>query len=232
MLDLKWIREAPEAFDEGLRRRGLEPLSDRIVALDAERREAVTVLQEMQTRRNEASKAIGAAKRKGGNADELIAEVASLKDQMAASEERERKLGAELDDLLSGLPNTPASDVPDGPDESANRLERLFGEKAAFDFEARQHFELGEALGLMDFEAAAKLSGSRFVVLKGALARLHRALAQFMLDRHTTENGYTEVNPPLLVRDHVLYDPTDEGRRRTILAIVRVIVEGGDATPR
>jgi seryl-tRNA synthetase len=205
MLDLKWIREAPEAFDEGQRRRGLEPLSAKIVALDAERREAVTVLQEMQTRRNEASKAIGEAKRKGGDADDLIAQVAEFKDKMGATEERERRLGAELDDLLSGLPNTPAADVPDGPDESANRTERLFGEKAAFDFEARQHFELGEALGLMDFEAAAKLSGARFVVLKGALARLHRALAQFMLDRHTTENGYAEVNPPLLVRDHVLY---------------------------
>jgi seryl-tRNA synthetase len=205
MLDIKWIREAPEDLDQGLRRRGLEPLSARIVALDAERREAVTALQEMQTRRNEASKAIGEAKRKGGDAAELIAEVASLKDRLTAGEERERTLGLELEDLLSGLPNTPAPDVPDGADESANRSERLFREKPAFDFEARQHFELGEALGLMDFESAAKLSGSRFVVLKGALARLHRALAQFMLDRHTTENGYTEINPPLLVRDHVLY---------------------------
>jgi seryl-tRNA synthetase len=205
MLDLRWIREAPEAFDEGLRRRGMEPQGARIIALDAERREAVTVLQEMQTRRNEASKAIGEAKRAGGDADDLIAEVAGLKDQMAATEAREKTLGAELDELLAGLPNTPGPDVPDGADESANRVERLFGEKAAFDFEARQHFELGEALGLMDFEAAAKLSGARFVVLRGEIARLHRALAQFMLDRHTIENGYTEVNPPLLVRDHVLY---------------------------
>ena len=205
MLDLKWIREAPEAFDEGLRRRGLEPLAARVIALDAERRESVTALQAMQTRRNEASKAIGQAKRKGEDAADLVAEVAALKDTMAATEERGRRLGAELDDLLAGLPNTPAADVPDGPDESANRLERSFGERAEFGFEARQHFELGEALGLMDFESAAKLSGSRFVVLKGALARLHRALAQFMLDRHTEDNGYTEVNPPLLVRDHVLY---------------------------
>ena len=205
MLDLKWIREAPEAFDEGLRRRGLEPLSSKIIALDAERREAVTALQAMQTRRNEASKAIGEAKRKGADADELMSEVAGLKDAMAATEERERQLGAELDGLLAGLPNTPAADVPDGPDESANRLERSFCEKPPLDFDARQHFELGEALGLMDFEAATKLSGSRFVLLKGALARLHRALAQFMLDRQTEDNGYTEVNPPLLVRDHVLY---------------------------
>ncbi len=205
MLDLKWIREAPEAFDEGLRRRGLEPLAARVKALDAERREAVTALQAMQTRRNEASKAIGEAKRKGADADELVAEVAALKDTMAANEERERQLGAELDDLLAGLPNTPAADVPDGPDESANRTERSFGDKPAFGFDAQQHFELGEALGQMDFEAAAKLSGSRFVLLKGALARLHRALAQFMLDRQTGDNGYTEINPPLLVRDHVLY---------------------------
>jgi seryl-tRNA synthetase len=205
MLDLKWIREAPEAFDEGLRRRGLEPLAAQVIALDAGRREAVTALQAMQTRRNEASKAIGEAKRKGGDAEGLMAEVAALKDSMAATEERERRLGAELDELLAGLPNTPAAEVPDGADESANRLERSFGDQPAFGFEARQHFELGEALGLMDFEAAAKLSGSRFVVLKGALARLHRAIAQFMLDRHTEDNGYTEVNPPLLVRDHVLY---------------------------
>jgi seryl-tRNA synthetase len=205
MLDLKWIREAPEAFDEGLRRRGLEPLAAQVIALDAERREVVTTLQMAQTRRNEASKAIGEAKRKGEDAEGLVAEVAALKDRMAAIEERERRLGAELDELLAGLPNTPAAEVPDGPDESANRLERSFGEKAARDFEPRQHFELGEALGLMDFETAAKLSGARFVVLKGALARLHRALAQFMLDRHSEDNGYTEVNPPLLVRDHVLY---------------------------
>ncbi len=205
MFDLKWIREAPEAFDEGLRRRGLEPQSSNITALDAARREAVTALQAMQTRRNEASKAIGEAKRKGADADELVAEVAALKDTMAATEERERQLGGELDELLAGLPNTPAADVPDGPDESANRLERSFGEKPALDFDARQHFELGEALGLMDFEAAAKLSGSRFVLLRGALARLHRALSQFMLDRQTEDNGYTEVNPPLLVLDHALY---------------------------
>ncbi len=205
MFDLKWIRESPEAFDEGLRRRGLGPLSAKVIALDQERRQAVTALQEMQARRNEASKAIGAAKRKGAGADDLMAEVAVLKDQMAASEERQRKLEQDLEELLAGLPNTPAADVPEGLDETANREERTHGEKPALDAPARQHFELGEALGLMDFEAAAKLSGARFVVLRGKLARLHRALAQFMIDRHTEENGYTEVNPPLLVRDHVLY---------------------------
>ncbi len=205
MFDLKWIRESPEAFDEGLHRRGLESLSAKVIALDAGRREAVGALQDLQTRRNEISKAIGEAKRRGEDAAEQIAEVAALKEQMTAAEEREQRAGAELEALLSGLPNTPAADVPDGPDESANRLERAVGEKPAFDFEPRQHFELGEGLGLMDFEAAAKLSGARFVVLKGMLARLHRALAQFMIDRHTGENGYTEINPPILVRDQALY---------------------------
>jgi seryl-tRNA synthetase len=205
MFDLKWIRETPEAFDEGLCRRGLEPLSARVIALDAERRETVTVLQEMQARRNEASKAIGAAKRKGEDADDLMAEVTALKDKMAASEERQRRLDAELEELLAGLPNTPAPDVPEGLDETGNREERTHGAKPALDAPARQHFELGEALGLMDFEAAAKLSGARFVVLRGKLARLSRVLGQFMIDRHTEENGYSEVNPPLLVRDQTLY---------------------------
>ena len=205
MFDIKWIRESPEAFDEGLRRRGLEPLAEKVLALDAERRKTQTEMQEMQSRRNEASRAIGEAKRSGGDADALMAEVSALKDKLGASEQRERALGQELHDLLSGLPNTPGPKVPDGLDEAANREERSVGEKPAFDFEAKQHFELGEALGLMDFETAAKLSGSRFVVMRGAVARLHRALAQFMIDRHTQENGYTEVAPPYLVRDHVLY---------------------------
>jgi seryl-tRNA synthetase len=205
MFDLKWIRESPEAFDVGLRRRGLEPLSAKVIALAAGRREAVGALQDLQTRRNEASKVIGEAKRRGEDAAEQIAEVAALKEQMTAAEEREQRAGAELEALLSGLPNTPAADVPDGPDESANQLEREVGEKPVLDFAPKQHFELGEGLGLMDFEAAAKLSGARFVVLKGMLARLHRALAQFMIDRHTEVNGYTEINPPVLVRDQALY---------------------------
>ena len=205
MFDLKWIRETPEAFDEGLQRRGLEPLSARVIALDLERREAVTALQEMQARRNEASKAIGEAKRKGEGADDLMAEVAALKDKMTAGEERQRKFDQDLEELLAGLPNTPAADVPEGLDESSNREERKHGAKPALDGPAKQHFELGEALGLMDFEAAAKLSGARFIVLRGKLARLSRALGQFMIDRHTQENGYSEVNLPLLVRDQALY---------------------------
>jgi len=205
MFDLRWIRESPEAFDEGLTRRGLEPASARVLDLDARRRQAQTELQELQTARNTASKAIGEAKGRGQDAEAQMAEVARLKETMAKAEAAEREVAAELDELLSGLPNTPAPDVPDGPDESANVCLRTVGEAPAFDFEPKQHFDLGEALGLLDFETAAKLSGARFAVLRGALARLHRAIANFMIDLHTGEHGYTEVMPPYLVRDHVLY---------------------------
>ena len=205
MFDLKWIRESPEAFDEGLTRRGLAPASARVLDLDARRRQAQTELQELQTARNTASKAIGEAKGRGQDAEAQMAEVARLKETMAKAEAAEREVAAELDELLSGLPNTPGPDVPDGPDESANVCLRTVGEAPAFDFEPKQHFDLGEALGLLDFETAAKLSGARFVVIRGALARLHRAIANFMIDLHTAEHGYTEVMPPYLVRDHVLY---------------------------
>ena len=205
MFDLRWIRESPEAFDTGLTRRGLEPASARVLDLDARRRQAQTELQELQTARNTASKAIGEAKGRGQDAEAQMAEVARLKETMAKAEAAEREVAAELDELLSGLPNTPAPDVPDGPDESANVCLRTVGEAPAFDFEPKQHFDLGEALGLLDFETAAKLSGARFVVIRGALARLHRAIANFMIDLHTAEHGYTEVMPPYLVRDHVLY---------------------------
>ncbi len=205
MFDLRWIRESPEAFDEGLTRRGLEPASARVLDLDGRRRGAQTELQELQTARNTASKAIGEAKGRGQDAEAQIAEVARLKGTMAKAEAAERGIAAELDALLSGLPNTPGADVPDGPDESANLTLRTGGAAPAFDFEPKQHFELGEALGLLDFETAAKLSGARFVVVRGALARLHRAIANFMIDLHTQEHGYTEVMPPYLVRDHVLY---------------------------
>ena len=205
MFDLRWIRESPEAFDEGLTRRGLEPASFRVLDLDARRRQAQTELQELQTARNTASKAIGEAKGRGEGAEAQMAEVARLKETMAKAEAAERGIAAELDELLSGLPNTPAPDVPDGPDERANLCLRRVGEAPAFDFAPKQHFDLGEALGLLDFETAAKLSGARFAVLRGALARLHRAIANFMIDLHTAEHGYTEVMPPYLVRDHVLY---------------------------
>ena len=205
MFDIRWIRESPEAFDAGLEKRGLEPLAAAILDLDERHRACRTELQAHQARRNEASKAIGAAKAKGEDTSAPIAEVGVLKERIRASEEQGRELAAALDELLSGLPNPPADDVPEGPDETANVEVARWGEAPRFDFAPREHFELGEALGLMDFETAAKLSGSRFVVLKGALARLERALAAFMLDLHTTEFGYTEVSPPLLVRDHTAY---------------------------
>ncbi len=205
MLDLKWIRDHPDDLDAGLRRRGQDPMAAAILDLDARHRQAQTELQDLQTTRNEASKAIGEAKRKGENASAQMAEVGRIKDSMAALEDRARDLSDELDDLLAGLPNLPGPDVPDGPDETANALLRDHGEPRRTNFQAKQHFELGEDLGLMDFDRAAKLSGARFVVMRGAVARLHRALAQFMIDLHTTEHGYTEVAPPYLVRDHVLY---------------------------
>ncbi len=205
MHDIRLIRESPEAFDAGLARRRLEPMSARVLELDARRRGTQTELQELQTQRNETSKAIGEAKRRGEDASARMAEVAALKEAMATVEESERAAATELDALLSGLPNMPGPDVPDGPDERANVTLREVGAAPALDFEPKQHFELGEALGLLDFETAAKMSGARFVVLRGDLARLHRALGQFMIELHTEEHGYTEVAPPYLVRDAALY---------------------------
>ena len=205
MFDVKWIRDNPEAFDQGRARRGLPPLSSEIIALDAKRRAMQTAWQEMQAKRNDLSKQIGQLKAKGQDAAPIMAEVAGLKDKMAAAESEEKELAEALEALVASQPNLPATDVPDGLDEKSNREERVVGGKPNFAFTPKQHFELGEALGLMSFEDAAKLSGARFVVLKGALARLERALAQFMLDLHTTENGYTEVAPPFLVRDQALY---------------------------
>jgi len=205
MFDLKWIRERPDEFDRGLARRGLQPMAADVLDLDSRHRKVQTRLQELQTQRNEASKAIGEAKRRGEDAAAQMADVAKIKDDMAAAEGEARKLAGALDELLAGMPNAPAPDVPDGTDETANVCLRTHGEKPQFDFKAREHYELGEALGMMDFAAAAKLSGARFVVMRRQIARLHRALSQFMIDLHTAEHGYTETAPPYLVRDHVLY---------------------------
>jgi seryl-tRNA synthetase len=204
MHDLRAIRETPEAFDRGLARRGLEPMSHLVLELDSRRRTLQTQLQEMQARRNEAAKEIGTAKREGRDAQPLMDEMARLKDQLPQIEEQERELGGELDGLLAAIPNLPADDVPDGPDESANVEIRRWGTPRDIP-DAKQHYELGEALGLMDFETAARMSGARFAVLKGALARMERALADFMLDIHTGEHGFTEIAPPLLVRDEALF---------------------------
>ncbi|WP_374312525.1 serine--tRNA ligase [Dongia sp.] len=205
MFDPKWIRDNPAAFDAGRARRGLPPLAAIVIELDSKRRATQTAWQEMQAKRNDLSKQVGQLKAKGGDASAVMAEVASLKDRMAAAEIEEQKAAAELDALLAQQPNLPAQDVPEGADEKANRVEREVGHRRNFSFAPKQHFELGEAMGLMDFGAAAKISGARFVVLKGALARLERALGQFMLDTHTADHGYTEVNPPFLVRDVALY---------------------------
>ena len=207
MFDIKWIRENAEAFDRGLTNRGMEPAAAQAIALDDERRAILVKLQEAQARRNAASKDIGKAKaqKDEDTAQALMAEVADLKGIISAGEDDERQVDQKIETLLAALPNTPLDDVPVGADENDNALVRTVGEPPKFDFAPKEHFELGEALGLMDFETASKISGARFVVLKGALARLERALAQFMLDVHTTENGYTEVNPPLLVRDQAAY---------------------------
>lgn len=205
MLDLKWIRENPDAFDADLAKRGERPQAAHVLELDEAHRAALTALQEIQTRRNDASKRIGRAKAKGEDAAGLIAEVATLKENMQELEERARSAEEALGALLHVLPNSPAEDVPVGADESANVEIRRIGEPPKFEFQPRQHFEIGESLGLMDFETAARLSGARFVVMKGALARLERALAAFMLDTHTGEFGYTEMSVPILVRDETLF---------------------------
>jgi seryl-tRNA synthetase len=205
MHDIKLIRDTPDLFDAGLAKRGLAPLAATILDLDVRRRSAQTRFQDGQARRNDLSRQIGQLKKQGGDADGLMAEVAALKDELAALETSEKILSEEIDALLQGLPNLPSDDVPLGPDESGNVELRRVGTPPSFDFTPLEHDALGERLGLMDFSAAARMSGSRFVVLKGALARLERALGAFMLDLQTTEHGYREISPPVLVRDNALF---------------------------
>jgi seryl-tRNA synthetase len=207
MHDIKWIREHEEEFDRGLARRGLPPESRKLIALDERRRAAIQKAEAAQARRNAASKEIGAAKKSNEEAaaQALMTEVARLKTEIPALEAEEKQLSTQLDEVIAQIPNLPLDEVPDGKDESANVEHHHFGAKRNYGFAPQQHFELGEALGQMDFETAAKLSGARFVVLKSGLARLERALGQFMLDLHTGEHGYTEVNPPLLVRDDTMF---------------------------
>ncbi|MEI9901329.1 MAG: serine--tRNA ligase [Hyphomicrobium sp.] len=209
MFDIKWIRENPEAFDAGLKKRGLDPLSAGLIALDEERRAHVTKLQEAQARRNAVSKEIGKAKAAKDEAlgNALLAENTALKEAIRVGEEEERQIDIKLREALSVIPNLPLDEVPLGKDEKDNVEVRKVGEptKIAGINKPLQHFEIGERLGLMDFATAAKISGARFVVLKGALARLERALGAFMLDLHTTEFGYTENIVPLLVKDDAVY---------------------------
>jgi len=207
MHDIKAIRETPAAFDAGLARRGLAAQSAALVAIDEKRRAQMQALQDAQSRRNVLSKEIGAAigKKDVALAEKLKTEVAGLKEAITSGEENEKALTKELNDALSVIPNIPLASVPDGKDEHGNVEVRVWGQKPHFAFEPQQHFDIGEGLGLMDFELAAKLSGARFVILKGALARMERALAQFMLDLHTSEFGYTECYAPYMLRDEAMY---------------------------
>ena len=207
MLDIKWIRDNPDKLDAALARRGAAPLADQLLKLDEERRAHLTRLQTLQGRRNEASKAIGKAKGTGdeAGAEELIREIGEIKEAIQDGEETERRIDKSLEDALARIPNIPLDDVPEGADEAHNVEIRRHGEAPNFGFAPKEHYELGEGLGLMDFEQAAKISGSRFTILKGQLARLERALGQFMLDLHTGEHGYQETAAPLLVRDEALF---------------------------
>jgi seryl-tRNA synthetase len=208
MYDIRWIREQPAVFDAGRTARGLAPLSDALIALDDRRRAAIAKLQHSQERRNAAAKAIGQAmvRKDAAEAERLKAEVADLKASAPALEAEERDSISALQAALSEIPNRPLEDVPVGRDEHDNREVRRIGEPRDFGgYAPVEHFVLGEALGLMDFEAAARLSGARFVVLKGALARLERAIGQFMLDLQVEEHGYQEINPPILVRDPAMF---------------------------
>jgi seryl-tRNA synthetase len=203
MFDIRAIRNDPEFFDKGWARRGLSPQSQEILSLDEDRRALQTSLQVLQARRNDESKKIGDIKKDGGDATSQMQAVSIIKNDIAKMEEKERKIGEQLTTLLSSLPNILADDVPDGSDEDDNKEIHRWGEikyKSGPD-----HVDIGEALGLIDFETAAKMSGARFTLLKGAMARMERALSQFFLDTHTEEHGYTEMSPPLLVRDNALY---------------------------
>jgi seryl-tRNA synthetase len=213
MHDIRWIRENAAEFDKALSRRPLDAESKKqfssanLLAIDERRRAAILKSEQAQARRNAASKEIGAAKAKKDEAaaQKLMAEVNELKVTLPALEAEAKAAEEELNKILATIPNLPLAEVPEGRDETGNVEHHKHGEKREYTFKPKEHFELGEALGMMDFETAAKLSGSRFVVLKGGLARMERALGQFMLDVHTQEHGYTEVNPPLLVRDDVMY---------------------------
>ena len=207
MFDIKWIRDNAAAFDRAMDRRGLEPQAARLIAIDDRRRALVAELQQAQERRNAASREIGKAKASGDEqaAQAVIDEVATLKSRIQQGEEQERQIDAELQAALSVLPNMPHDDVPDGKDESDNVEVRRVGTPRSLDFTPKEHFEIAGALPGLAFERAARIAGARFVMLQGRLARLERALGQFMMDLQTGEHGYMEVSPPLLVRDEALY---------------------------
>jgi seryl-tRNA synthetase len=207
MHDIKSIRDNPDAFDAALKRRGLAPVAKSLMDIDEQRRTAIGHLERALARRNAASKEIGDAKKRkdDAHAEDLMLEVTQLKAAIVELEKTPKELDARLNGVLAGIPNLPLDEVPEGTDEHGNIQRHLFGAVRNYAFAPKPHFDLGEAMGFMDFEAAAKLSGARFVVLKRGLARLERAIGQFMLDLHTNEHGYAEINPPLLVRDDVMF---------------------------
>ncbi|KFL90617.1 Seryl-tRNA synthetase [Acetobacter malorum] len=205
MHDIRALRADPAAFDADLARRGIDPVAQKLVSWDEERRQAQTALQEKQARRKALAREIGGMKRTGGDSSALEAEGIEIRAEMEILERRVADLEGQSAEILASLPNRLDPSVPDGPDETANVVQHVWGTPREFSFTARQHFELGEALGLMDFATASKLSGARFVVLRGALARMARALGQFMLDQHTDENGYEETQVPVLVNDAAMY---------------------------
>lgn len=207
MHDIRAIRETPDALDAALKRRGDAPMSSEVLALDAQRRAKIAAAETAQAEQNAASKQVGAAKAKGDEAEfeRLRALVADKKAEVAKMQEEAKALDAQLTDMLARIPNSPADDVPEGADEDDNQEISRWGTPRDFDFTPKEHFEIDGVAASMDFETAAKISGSRFVLLSGAVARIHRALAQFMIDTHVTDNGLTEVNPPVLVRDEAMY---------------------------
>ena len=207
MHDIKWIRENPAAFDAALKRRGLEPLSNELISIDELRRARIRVSESFQAKRNAVSKQVGDAKKAKDDklAAELMAEVADIKKSISTLESEEKEASKQLYEALAAIPNLPLDDVPEGADEHGNVQRHVYGKIRNYAFTPKPHDDLGGALGYMDFESAAKLSGARFVVLKKGLARLERAIGQFMLDLHTNEHGYTEINPPLLVRNDVMF---------------------------
>ena len=205
MLDIKWIREFPEALDEALKNRNIAPISDKIIEVDTQRRDAVSKLQQLQSRRNELAALIGRAKQNGENTSIYENEASQIKQDIADLEKNAEKFSEQLNDILARIPNIPLADVPIGKDENANKCVRTVGEPPKFDFIPKAHYEIGEVLGMMDFQNATKLSGSRFVVLRGMLAKMERALKAFMLDNHTKNFGYEEIVPPLLVNEECMF---------------------------
>ena len=205
MHNMQFIRDNPIEFDNLLNSRGVEPISNVILKIDSEKRKSQTLLQKLQEERNVISKKIGELKSKNIDSDLYLKRIDKIKSEITVLKELENIKNDELLSILNSLPNLPSKNVPKGHDEKSNLEIKKWGKPPKLDFIPKQHYELGENLGLMDFELASKLSGSRFVILKGILSKLERSIAEFMIDKHTTVNGYTEISTPLLVKDHCLY---------------------------